>query len=84
MRSKHEFQRAGLGFGFLPEPCVRKAIAAGTLVAKEVEEPKPQETFYLAWRTGENGAALNWWRKQLSRNTVLERLSRATAEQYGA
>lgn len=84
MRSKHEFQLAGLGFGFLPEPCARKAIAAGTLVAKEVEEPKPQETFYLAWRTGESGAALNWWRKQLSRNTVLDRLSRATADQYGA
>jgi len=45
IRSKHDFQRAGLGFGFLPEPYARAAIRAGELVVKEVEEPKPAETF---------------------------------------
>eukprot|EP01037_Dinobryon_pediforme_P027834 gene27834-30871_t len=40
MRSKYALQLAGVGFGFLPEPCVRGALAAGTLVVKEVEEPR--------------------------------------------
>ncbi|KQZ57804.1 MULTISPECIES: LysR family transcriptional regulator [unclassified Lysobacter] len=61
MRSKYQLQRSGMGFGFLPEPYAREAIAAGELVVKAVEEPKPDETFYLAWRTGELGAALKWW-----------------------
>ncbi len=61
MQSKLRFQLAGLGFGFLPAPCARAAIAAGLLVEKAVAEPKPPETFYLAWRSGERGAALAWW-----------------------
>lgn len=61
MLTKYEFQVAGLGFGFLPEDCARSAIEKGLLVEKRVEEPKPDEAFYLAWRTGEEGAALKWW-----------------------
>lgn len=61
MRTKYEFQVAGLGFGFLPETYARDAIKAGLLVEKKVKEPKPDETLYLAWRTGEEGAALQWW-----------------------
>jgi DNA-binding transcriptional LysR family regulator len=74
IRSKHDYQRAGLGFGFLPEPYARAAIRAGELVVKEVEEPKPAETFYLAWRTGEEGAALRWWIERARRPGTLERL----------
>ncbi|SFU86631.1 LysR substrate-binding domain-containing protein [Pseudoduganella namucuonensis] len=76
MQSKYEFQLAGLGFGFLPEHCARAAIAAGLLVEKAVEEPKPDETFYLAWRTGEQGAALSWWLERMRRPGVFERLCR--------
>jgi DNA-binding transcriptional LysR family regulator len=65
MASKFACQVAGMGFGFLPVPCARAAIAAGLLVEKEVEEPKPAETFYLAWRAGESGAALKWWIERL-------------------
>src|SRR5450830_353950 len=72
--SKLQYQLAGLGFGFLPEPCARAAIAAGLLVEKAVEEPKPDETFYLAWRTGEGGAALNWWLERMRRPMVFEQL----------
>lgn len=61
MLTKYEFQLAGLGFGFLPEDCARPAIAMGLLIEKNVQEPKPDETFYLAWRTGDEGAALTWW-----------------------
>ncbi len=65
MLSKFRLQCAGLGFGFLPEPYVQAAVAQGQLVVREVEEPKPDETFWLAWRTGEEGAALRWWRERL-------------------
>lgn len=74
IRSKHDFQRAGLGFGFLPEPYARAAIRAGELVVKDVEEPKPAETFYVAWRAGEEGAALRWWTDRARRPGTLERL----------
>jgi DNA-binding transcriptional LysR family regulator len=74
MHTKYAFQRAGLGFGFLPETWVREDIAQGRLVAKIVDEPKPDETLYLAWRTGETGAALDWWKESLRDGTVLERM----------
>ncbi len=67
MVSKFRLQCAGLGFGFLPEPYVQQAVRDGRLVIKQVEEPKPEETFWLAWRTGEEGAALTWWRERMQR-----------------
>jgi DNA-binding transcriptional LysR family regulator len=76
MRTKFQYQLAGMGFGFLPEPCARAAIAAGLLVEKRVAEPKPAETFYLAWRSGENGAALKWWIERMSQPGLFERLLR--------
>ena len=63
--AKFAFQLRGIGFGFLPESWARPAIEAGLLVEKQVVEPKPDETFYLAWRSGEEGAALSWWLKRL-------------------
>jgi len=74
MKTKLQYQLAGIGFGFLPEPCARAAIAAGLLVEKQVAEPKPDETFYLAWRSGENGAALNWWTARMRASNLAERL----------
>lgn len=74
MHTKYAFQRAGLGFGFLPETWVREDIAQGRLVAKTVDEPKPDETLYLAWRTGETGAALDWWKARLGDGAVLQRM----------
>ncbi|WP_317205116.1 LysR substrate-binding domain-containing protein [Janthinobacterium sp.] len=74
MRAKLDYQLAGLGFGFLPEPCARAAIAAGLLVEKQVAEPKPAETFHLAWRAGEDGAALRWWSERMRAPGLFERL----------
>lgn len=76
MQAKVDYQLAGLGFGFLPERCARQAIAAGLLVEKAVEEPKPDETFYLAWRSGESGAALRWWQQRMAQPDTFERLCR--------
>jgi DNA-binding transcriptional LysR family regulator len=74
MQTKYEFQLAGLGFGFLPESWARADIDAGRLVEKQVEEPKPDETLYLAWRTGEEGAALKWWRERMRTSAPLARM----------
>jgi len=65
MQTKYDYQRAGLGFGFLPEPWVREDVAEGRLVIKTVDEPKSDETLHLAWRTGEEGAALAWWKARM-------------------
>ncbi|MFN3790159.1 LysR substrate-binding domain-containing protein [Massilia sp.] len=74
MESKFAFQLRGTGFGFLPESWARPAIEAGLLVEKPVVEPKPDETFYLAWRSGEQGAALAWWLKRMREHPPLPRL----------
>lgn len=76
MQLKFDYQVAGLGFGFLPEPSARAAIAQGLLVEKAVEEPKPAETFYLAWRSGETGAALRWWSERMTDAALFGRLCR--------
>jgi DNA-binding transcriptional LysR family regulator len=64
LRSKYDFQLKGLGFGFLPEPYARGAIESGRLLVRAVAEPKPDERFYIAWRSGEDGQALAWWRQR--------------------
>ena len=74
MQTKYQYQLAGLGFGFLPEQFVRKDIEKGLLVEKQVEEARGAETLYLAWRTGEEGAALQWWRERLRASPPLDRM----------
>ena len=74
METKYTFQLRGIGFGFLPEAWARPAIDAGLLVEKEVIEPKADETFYLAWRSGEEGAALAWWLKRVREHTPFDRM----------
>lgn len=77
MRAKLDCQIAGFGFGFLPAAWARTAIATGQLVEKQVEEPRAPEVFYLAWRVGEEGAALRWWRERMQAPGVFERLGRS-------
>jgi len=76
MRNKYEFQLAGVGFGFLPEPLARNAIEKGLLVEKQVEEPRQPEPLYLAWRSGEVGAGLKWWIEKMKAPDLMERLWR--------
>lgn len=80
MRSKLAMQMAGVGFGFLPEPCARQAVAAGALVVREVEEPRADEHFSLAWRVGEQGAALAWWLARMRQTHILQRMLSQIAE----
>ncbi|RZI40299.1 LysR family transcriptional regulator [Herbaspirillum sp. HC18] len=74
MRTKYEFQAASVGFGFLPEPWARYGIESGQLVEMEVEEARPAETFYLAWRSTDDGQALKWWTDRMQKNPSLLRL----------
>jgi DNA-binding transcriptional LysR family regulator len=76
MRSKYEFQLAGVGFGFLPEPLARDAIEKGLLIEKQVEEPRQPEPHYLAWRSGEEGAGLKWWIDKMKVPGLLDKLWR--------
>jgi DNA-binding transcriptional LysR family regulator len=75
MAAKLALQVAGFGFGFLPRACADSAIAAGQLVEKQVDEVRAPETFYLAWRTGEEGAALKWWRERVQQPGFFARLT---------
>lgn len=74
MQAKLDLQLAGFGFGFLPEPCARPAIEAGLLVEKQVDEARAPEPLYVAWRVGEEGAALRWWRERVADVTLYARL----------
>lgn len=63
--SKLALQRAGIGHGFLPRDWIADELRRGELVERQVEEPKPAETLWLAWRTEAQGRALDWWRHRL-------------------
>lgn len=79
LMDKLRFQVEGLGVGFLPEAWARAAIGAGLLVEKAVVEPRPPERLYLAWRSGEQGAALAWWTDRLRHTDLLGRLQQQCA-----
>ncbi len=70
MYYKIALQRAGLGVGYLPLHMTREDVAAGRLIIKQVVEPKPSASMFLAWRTGHRGKALEWWVKRLEDRTV--------------
>ncbi len=67
MQAKIAAQAAGLGHGFVPRACVRVELETGVLVELPVEEPRPDETFWLAWRPEHMGEALKWWSQRLNR-----------------
>lgn len=80
---KLEAQVAGLGCGFLPAMLAAPALAAGRLVAKAVDEPKPPQRLSLAWRVQRPGRALAWWIDAVARSGIGERLA-ATVPPDGA
>lgn len=67
LKDKIVLQKAGVGHGFIPKAYIEHELQQGELVELAVAEPKADEIFYLAWRTNENGMALNWWKDRLSR-----------------
>ena len=70
MQAKIAAQTAGLGHGFLPRACVRADLEQGVLVELQIEQPRPPETFWLAWSTERMGEALKWWIQRLDRQLL--------------
>ncbi len=70
IETKIQFQRAGLGFGFLPKKLIEKDLKEGTLLELAVEEVRLPEPIWLAMRTADKGEAANWWFKKLSRQLL--------------
>jgi DNA-binding transcriptional LysR family regulator len=68
--TKIQFQRAGLGFGFLPKNLIAKDLEEGTLLELVVEEVRQPESVWLAMRTADKGEAANWWFKKLNRQLL--------------
>jgi DNA-binding transcriptional LysR family regulator len=74
MRTKCDAQVAGLGMGFLPVHWAQPEVAAGRLVIRRVEEPKPEIPFFIAWRTQDPGRALQWFLQRLEDKALLVEL----------
>lgn len=69
MEAKLQAQISGLGVGYLPKQLAEKYAAAGKLVIKQVAEPKPEVTSFLAWRT-DGGKAQQWLIKELQQTQL--------------
>jgi len=85
MAAKIDAQLRGLGCGFVPEPMARDHIAAGRLVARQVQRTRLEGRLGYAWRTpvaARRGAArkpplglaLRWWLEQLDSETTRKAL----------
>lgn len=65
LRAKVQAQLAGLGVGHVPLHLAAEHIRAGRLLVKKVEETRTGGTLKIAWRSGEDGKALAWFRDRL-------------------
>jgi DNA-binding transcriptional LysR family regulator len=65
LEAKLAAQRAGLCVGWLPEWLAREEIRAGRLLEKKVASGSKQEDMQIAWRSGNQGRALQWFLKRL-------------------
>jgi len=65
MQAKAEAQAAGLGGGYLASWFARPYLRDRRLVVRKVAEPKPDGSLVVAWKSGNRGRALTWWRERL-------------------
>ena len=75
LAAKTAAQVAGLGCGFLPAHLAAPEIAAGRLVRKQVEEPRPPLRVHVAWRATRPGNALTWWIDAVTRSGIGQALA---------
>jgi len=64
LAAKLQAQIAGLGVGYLPKHLVAPHLAAGRLRIKAVEEDRDSALLRVAWRAGDDGKALAWFRER--------------------
>lgn len=69
LAAKVAAQIAGLGIGRLPPHLAAEPLRQGLLVQKAVESEMPAGMLKLAWRGGEEGKALNWFKARVLRAT---------------
>lgn len=67
LAAKLQAQIAGLGVGYLPAHFAAPHVAAGRLVVKTVEEDRDSALLRIAWRAGDDGQALRWFRDRAAR-----------------
>jgi DNA-binding transcriptional LysR family regulator len=65
IRAKLAAQVAGLGIGHLPRWLAEPEIAAGRLLKKDLAIPRPAIPLHIAWRTRQDGKALQWFVEEL-------------------
>lgn len=75
IRAKLAAQVAGLGIGHVPRWLAEPEIAAGRLVKKVLGDPRSKFPLHIAWRTRQNGKALQWFIEQLANDDVLNALA---------
>lgn len=68
--TKIQFQRAGLGFGFLPKVLIANDLKEGKLIELVVEEIRQPEPVWLVMRSADKGEAASWWYKKLNRQLL--------------
>jgi DNA-binding transcriptional LysR family regulator len=71
MPDKVMAQCQGLGVGYLPINWIRRELAEGKLITKEVEGAVHKASLLNAWRSGHQGKALAWFKEKLKDPTIL-------------
>jgi len=74
MRAKILAQCQGLGVGWLPRHRVASLLGNGTLVEKQMADPREPNVLYAGWRGDHDGRALGWWLEQLKQSHLATRL----------
>lgn len=75
MHAKALAQIAGLGIGHLPRWLAEPAFKAGSLIEKQLAEPRTPMPCHLAWRSRHTGKALEWFLAELTKNTEIRALT---------
>ena len=65
MQAKVEAQVQGLGAGYLASWFARPNVKDKSLIVKTVAAPKPSGNVVIAWKSGNRGRALTWWKERL-------------------
>ncbi|MFN9966000.1 MAG: LysR substrate-binding domain-containing protein [Lysobacteraceae bacterium] len=72
MAAKLDAQRAGLGVGFLPRFLATPEFERGTLLRLDVQQPRPEAVFALAYRASALGRAGQWFAERLTREPLMD------------
>jgi DNA-binding transcriptional LysR family regulator len=70
IRAKLAAQIAGLGIGHLPHWLAEPEIAAGRLLEKPLATTRPAIPLHTAWRSRQDGKALQWFVEELNKAEV--------------